>query len=173
MYLRSESTSQLHSISNSYHYNSIKVEWDYDNPCIYCGCHYLMSEKNRKICCNNGIFLTINSTFPKLNPLPPYIKFLCTERISHFSRNSVSYNNILALGATGVDNGTADRGWEYRFKDSCVTLHGRTYHFLTNSAGKGGFHYFLYDAQAAMIKHGNDLNNYATGEDGLEFIVIS
>jgi len=146
---------------------SIAVEWDYQHPCPYCSCLYLKTEKNRKICCNNGQFLTINSIFPRLHPLPPQIKFLCIERTPHFSRNSVSYNNILALGATGVDNGTENRGWEFRFGDSCITLHGRTYHFLTNSSGKGGFQYFLYDAQAAMVKHGNELNNYAAGHDNL------
>jgi len=146
---------------------SIVVEWDYQHPCSYCSCLYLKTEKNRKICCNNGQFLTINSTFPRLNPLPPQIKFLCIERTPHFSRNSVSYNNILALGATGVDNGTENSGWEFRFGDSCITLHGRTYHFLTNSSRKGGFQYFLYDAQAAMVQHGNELNTYAAGPENL------
>ena len=125
----------------------------------------LKSEKNRKICCNNGQFFSSVSVFPKLNPLPPEIKFFCTQRTPHFSRNSVSYNNILALGATGIDNGTDKGVWEVRFGDSCVTLHGRTYHFLSNSENKGGFHYFLYDAQAAMIQHGNQLNQYAGGEE--------
>ena len=145
--------------------NKIQIEGDYDHACIYCGCLYLKNEKNRKICCNNGNFITINSSFPKLNPLPTQIKFLCIERNPHFSRNSVSYNNILALGATGVDSGPDSSGWEFRFGDSCVTLHGRTYHFLTNSAGNCAFHYFLYDAQAALLQHGNQLNQYATGQE--------
>jgi len=147
--------------------NCISVEWDYEHPCLFCNCIYLKCEKNRKMCCHNGGHLTVNSNFPKLKPLPPQIKFLCIERTPHFSRNSVSYNNILALGATGVDNGTANRGWEYRFEDSCITLHGRTYHFLCNSAGMGGFRYFLYDAQAAMLQHGNDLNNFASSQENL------
>ena len=62
--------SQVRSISNNYNYKSIVVEWDYEHPCSCCGCLYLKTEKNRKICCNNGQFLTINSTFPRLNPLP-------------------------------------------------------------------------------------------------------
>jgi hypothetical protein len=152
---------------NSYDIRPITVEWDYENQCLYCGFIYLKTEKNRKNCCSSGQFLGINSPFPKLNPLPPQIRFLCIERTPHFSRNSVSYNNILALGATGVDNGTDSHGWEYRFENSCITLHGRTYHFLNSSAGKGGFQYFLYDAQAAMIKHGNELNNNQVRQDNL------
>ena len=160
-------TNSIDKKLNNYEFQPIAVEWDYEHPCLYCGCLYLKLEKNRKICCNNGQYLTLNSTFPKLNPMPPQIRFLSVERTPHFSRNSVSYNNILALGATGVDNGTANRGWEYRFDDSCVTLHGRTYHFLNSSAGKGGFQYFLYDAQAAMVAHGNELNQYSGGQENL------
>jgi len=50
---------------------SIVLEWDYEHPCPNCGCIYLKLEKNRKICCNNGQYLIANSTFPKINPLPP------------------------------------------------------------------------------------------------------
>jgi len=142
--------------------SKIALEWDYANPCQHCHCLYLKTEKKRSICCNNGAFIYGSTIFPKLNPLPPQIRFLCTERCSHFSRNSVSYNNILALGATGIDNGSESRGWELRFGDHCVTLHGRTYHFFTNSAGMNGLHYFLYDAQLDLIAHGDRLNKNIT-----------
>jgi len=99
-----------------------------------------------------------SSVFPKLNPLPPQIKLLLENRLAHFARNSVSYNNILALGATGVENGSPKGGWEVRFGDHCVVLHGRTYHFMTNSTGQNALRYFLYDAQSDMIEHGNKLN---------------
>jgi len=89
---------------------SIVVEWDYQHPCSYCSCLYLKTVKNRKFCCNNRQFLTINTTSTRLNPLPPQIKILCIERTPHFSRNSVLYNNILALKATGVANGTENSG---------------------------------------------------------------
>jgi len=174
MQLESEITMETAIIGrnmNDYNYTSITIEWDYRNPCLYCGCVFLKSEKNRKVCCHNGDFFSINSTFPRLKPLPPQVKFLCIERTPHFSRNCVSYNNILALGATGVDNGTDNSGWEFRFEDSCITLHGRTYHFLSNSAGKGGFQYFLYDAQAAMINHGNELNQYSGRQDSLRIYI--
>jgi len=136
----------------------IVVEWDYDHPCQYCNCLYLKIEKNRNICCNNGAFLSDVTSYPKLLPLPPRLRFLCVDRCPHFSRNSISYNNILALGATGIENGSEKNGWELRFGDHCVTLHGRTYHFLTNSAGMNGLHYFLYDAQLDMMAHADRLN---------------
>lgn len=83
----------------------------------------------------------------------------------HFGRNSVSYNNILALGATGVDNGSSHKGWEVRYGNHCVVLHGRTYHYLTTSNGSNGLHYFLFDAQTALLDHGAKLNNTSnTGE---------
>ena len=96
-----------------------------------------------------------------MKPLPSRLRFLCEQRIAHFSRNCVSYNNILALGATGVENGSPKGGWEVRYGDHSVILHGRTYHFLTNSAGQNGLHYFLYDAQASLMNHSDILNqNY-------------
>jgi len=118
--------------------------------------------KNRSIFCNNGAFTYGSTIYPKLNPLPPQLRILCIERCSHFSRNSVSYNNILALGATGIDNGSETRGWESTFGNHCVTLHGRTYHFLTNLAGMNGLHYFLYDAQLDLMAHADRLNENIT-----------
>lgn len=136
----------------------LNLQWDYENLCPYCQFLFLKMEKKRDICCNNGIFLGDSSVFPKLNPLPPQIKLLLENRLAHFARNSVSYNNILALGATGVENGSPKGGWEVRFGDLCVVLHGRTYHFMTNSTGQNALRYFLYDAQSDMIEHGNKLN---------------
>jgi len=90
---------------------------------------------------------------------------LITNRLPHFSRNSVSYNNILALGATGVDNGSPTRGWEVRHGNHSVILHGRTYHFLTTSSGSNGLHYFLFDAQENLLSHGEKLNVGISGEE--------
>ena len=42
---------------------------------------------------------------PNLPPMPPSLKRVSMDYIDHFSRNLVSYNSVLALGATGVDNG--------------------------------------------------------------------
>ena len=50
---------------------------------------------------------------PDIGFLPPVLKDVAVNYINHFSRNSVSYNSILSLGATGVENHTPDHpGWE-------------------------------------------------------------
>jgi hypothetical protein len=50
---------------------------------------------------------------PELGCLPPILKATAVNNIEHFSRNSVSYNSVLSLGATGVENHTPDHpGWE-------------------------------------------------------------
>lgn len=153
--------------SNTTFSTMLDIQWDYDNLCTYCGCLFLKVEKKRDICCNNGLFLNPSSNFPILKPLPHQLKNLLNTRLPHFARNSVSYNNILALGATGVENGSETNGWEYRFGDHCVILHGRTYHFLTNTTGQSGLRYFLFDAQSDMIEHGNRLNQSNT--EGLTY----
>jgi len=108
------------------------------------------------------LLLNVSSSFPILKPIPNQLKNLLKTRLPHFARNSVSYNNILALWATGVENGSNSNGWEFRFGDHCVILHGRTYHFLTSSTGQSGLRYFLFDAQSDMIAHGNRLNQSNT-----------
>ena len=42
---------------------------------------------------------------PNLPPMPPSLKRVSMDYVDHFSRNSVSCNSVLALGATGVDKG--------------------------------------------------------------------
>jgi len=163
---------RMNAPQNNVHTNptssmEINQQWDYDNKCTHCGCLFLKSEKKRDICCNNGVFLHHSSEFPKLKPLPSQLKHLLETRLAHFARNSVSYNNILALGATGVENGSANKGWEVRYGDHSVILHGRTYHFMTNTSGHNGLRYFLYDAQAEMMNHGNKLNQ--SNVDGLAY----
>ena len=57
-------------------YLPVKQEWDYNNPCRYCGCLHLKSNRDynfRKKCCNEGKYLT-TSAFPKLLPLPPILQ---------------------------------------------------------------------------------------------------
>jgi len=98
----------------------------------------LKSEKKIDICCNNGIYLQHSSDFPKPKPLPSHVKHLLKTRLARFERNFVSYNNILALGVAGVDNGSTYKGWEERYGNHSVILHGRTYHFMTNTSGHNG-----------------------------------
>ena len=59
-------------------------EWDYENRCQACNCLYLKSETNRKVCCNGGEWLSLESYFPYLNPLPEAIKHLAVNEINRF-----------------------------------------------------------------------------------------
>jgi len=60
---------------------------------------------------------------PLLGCLPPYLKATAVDNIEHFSRNSVSYNSVLSLGATGVENHTPDHpGWERIHGGECTNF---------------------------------------------------
>ena len=136
----------------------IKQHWDYDKPCSNCGCIYLKSikQKQRQKCCIGGKAVILEN-YPKLQPLPSNIMHIATKYINHFSRNSVSYNSVLALGAIGVDNGCGG-GWEKIHGDHSLRLHGRTYHYLNNTSKTNGLKYFTFDALAEAQNHGNQLN---------------
>jgi hypothetical protein len=88
---------------------------------------------------------------------------------SFIARSSSTYNNILALGATGVENETNKGGWEKIHGDHSVTLHGRTYHFLPPAQTlnpTGGISYFTFDTPAAytaLDKHADRVNRRKTG----------
>jgi len=78
-------------------------------------------------------------------------------------RNSVSYNSVLCCAATGVENNEGG-GFEVIHGDHAVRLHGRTYHFLTTSAGNGGLNYFTFDSLATCTDYATTtLNNTAKG----------
>jgi len=67
--------------------------------------------------------LNMSRYMPRLPPLPPELHRICLNQIEHFGRNSISYNNVLALGATGVDNGDElNHGFE--------KIHGGVYIFV-------------------------------------------
>jgi hypothetical protein len=84
----------------------VKQEWDYENPCLHCGCIHLKKAYSfRNKCCCSGKYIH-SSNYPHLTPLPPKIKKFATELINHFARNSVSYNNVLALGNFDLYNNT-------------------------------------------------------------------
>ena len=56
--------------------------------------------------------------------MPDTLKRRAISYLHIFSRDSVLYNNILALGATGVENGTSG-GWEKIPGNHSIKLHGR------------------------------------------------
>lgn len=136
----------------------IPQEWDYNNPCNYCGCIFLKStlQQSRTQCCLKGEACKAN-TFPSIGELPTALAFLTYERLEHMSMKSSFYNGVLALGATAIDNGTGG-GWERILGDHAVKLHGRTYHFLPETGGCGGLEHFTYNAHETRINHLESLN---------------
>ena len=99
-------------------------EWDYENRCQTCNCLYLKSETNRKVCCNEGEWVSENSYFPQLNPLPQAIRHFALNRINHFGTKCGFYNNLFSMAITGVDNGRKGVGYETMNMTACVKLNG-------------------------------------------------
>ena len=78
---------------------------------------------------------------------------------NHMGRNSVSYNNVLSLGACGVENESNTGGFESIHGDHSLLLHGRMYHFLPNNSRTGGLYFFTYDAMQEMQIYGDRTMN--------------
>jgi hypothetical protein len=57
-----------------------------------------------------------------------------------FVRSSNQYNNILSLGAVGVDNANETRGWDRIVGHAAVRLSGRTYHYIPQMNTRNGRH---------------------------------
>jgi len=142
---------------------SINLEWDYENPCRYCGCMlYFVDEtpSSRKKCCNNGKVFMQSNLYPQLLPLPPEWLRYCTTRTNHMGRNSVSYNYVLSLGSTKVQNESGEGGFESIHGDHSFLLHGRMYHCLPHrSSNTGGLYFFTYDAIQQMVNYGDRVLN--------------
>ena len=81
------------------------------------------------------------------------------ENKNHMGRNSVSYNNVLSLGACGVENDSGTGGFETINGDHSLLLHGRMYHFLPNNTRTGGLYFFTYDAIQEMRLFGDSSMN--------------
>jgi hypothetical protein len=80
-------------------YKQVEEVWDFDNPCVHCGCIFLDSESIlfRVKCRKQGTLLT-STTFPKLMSLPPHLEFLAVHKINHMTNTSSYYNGALQLG---------------------------------------------------------------------------
>ena len=138
-------------------------------PCDF-GCgynHFHLSSNEKTKCCLEGTITYEAIMYPKLKPLPPNLREIF-QNPSKFSSISSTYNNILAMGATGVDNGKGG-GFEHDMHGNhAVKLNGRTYHFFPTTTSSttepsGGLSYFMFDAQAAMMAHANS----APGNNGI------
>ena len=135
-------------------FKALELSWAYDKPCSYCDYVHLKgaSSGQRMKCCLNGSAL--HEPFPQLLQLPPHMLHYARDRIQHMGRNSVSYNNVLCCSATAVQNNEGG-GFDTIHGDHAVRLHGRTYHFLTDSRGNAGLNFFTFDNLA-------NCTNYAT-----------
>jgi hypothetical protein len=85
-------------------FHPIRQQWDIDHPCKDCGRIWLKSSEAgvRKKCCQNGLLWNDASCELVLNPLPYELEkgFFSTD----FVKSSNQYNNILSLGAVGIEN---------------------------------------------------------------------
>ena len=126
-------------------------EWDWNHPCIYCGCIFLTTEHKewRKHCCQNGQWKTEESGYPLLEPLPDVIRNLCENETAHFSSRSNLYNNLLSFSITGVDNGREGVGYEVFNMNASVKLNGRIYHKFPVIQGRenNGITNFIHDVK--------------------------
>ena len=107
----------------------------------------------------DGLALSKNSSFPKINPLPPTLKHYVLNGHNNFRKNSSFYNNVLAFSSIGVDNGRNGVGFEKINGNHAVKLNGRTYHTLNRSDKKNvGINYFTYDALQELRNNCKDHN---------------
>jgi hypothetical protein len=120
--MNEEEKAELH-LNQSCYRNPIKQYWT--KQCEYCKYVHLesTSKSARRKCCLDGAALL--DDYPRLMFLTPSVKEAMVHNIKHFSRASSSYNNILSLGATGIENGKGG-GWEKIQGDHSCKLNGRT-----------------------------------------------
>ena len=77
--------------------------------------------------------------------------------LTTFVRDSNKYNNILALGAVGIENAKPERGYDHIVGNHCLRMSGRSYHFIPKSNQASGVQYFLHSGrQEEMAKHGEE-----------------
>jgi hypothetical protein len=91
------------------------------------------------------------------------------------SSNATTYNNILAFGATAVDNDSGG-GFENNFRGThAITIRGRIYHKLhdqSSSDPSSGMGFYLFDYPEAMRRRGEEQQE-KRGNDDARLIVDS
>ena len=102
----------------------------------------------RKNCCDNGN----QNLFEAVRMEPP--SYTVAEKLNtydlEFAEASNIYNNILAFGAVGVDNGK-NIGFDQILGKHCCRISGRTYIKLHATNRTSGLKYFLYNASDIYI----------------------
>ena len=105
-------------------YESLQLFWN--RSCPNCGCRYLNSQSDSFItkCCR----ASQEMSYPPERRLTPMILKAIKEDPAHMSCNATTYNNILAFGATCVENDCGG-GFQTDFRGPhSVTIKGKTYH---------------------------------------------
>ena len=127
-----------------------------------CGYKHLtnISVSYRNKCCAGGRLSHGNSSnwneaadeFFTLQPLPPFMEAILSTL--DFSSHSSSYNNLVALISTKVDNDLSTSGWTNRGPGpACVFLNGRLIKMIlpaTSTDQTGGLSFFVYDQLSAL-----------------------
>lgn len=108
-----------------------------------------------------------NVPFPHLSPITENMVDIFLDT-THFSQHSSIYNNILALAATGVENDHNGCFERDMFGPHAIKMNGRTYHFLPTAIANStdpscGLSYFAFDAQAALLNHGQNVPGVVHG----------
>jgi len=140
-------------------FKEVRQQWDHAKPCQYCKHVWLVSSSAglRKKCCQGGKLCDPQLSPFLLEPLPAVLEngFFSTD----FPGMSNQLNNILSLGAVGVENDKFEAGWDRIVGHHAVRLSGRTYRFLPPSNSRGGLQYFLHDGrQGDLALFGRERN---------------
>jgi len=125
----------------------LQCEWNHE--CQW-GCGYVHLNRATKHmksnCCYNGLLSPIGDSplflkYGNLKPMSLGMQDLMINSIEHMGPLSSTYGNVLSLAAIGVENGnkatgvinTHVGGFECRGHGApdCVTMYGRTFHYLT------------------------------------------
>jgi len=141
----------------------VQQTWDYEYPCEFCGKVWLKnnSKGTRSLCCMSGKIFSheMQGIFPHLQRMPVFMQKLTEPDVACvFGLASNVYNNMLALGAVGVDNGKGG-GWDKIHGPHAMRLSGRTYHYLPTTQSTGGLQYFTFNNEDALLAHGNSRNS--------------
>ncbi len=139
-------------------------------PCVH-GCRYHLSSSTpgrRKKCCANGR-MSINSNNCDNELLAnlelrefPLFMWQAVSSSPEFCHHSLTYNNLIAMGATKVCNYSERPGFKNRGPGPfSVHLQGKLHHFFnlansTNNSSRIG--YFVFDNESALVASASSRN---------------
>lgn len=150
-------------------YNLTREEYVFHQPCgtwtAVCkhGCGYMhlssSTPASRNKCCAGGRLSHGNSAswneeldnWFTLEHLHQFMHPILSSQ--NFSRDSSSYNNLVAMVATKIDNYLTTPGWTQRGHGASVTLSGcvlKMFLPADSTDQTGGLSYFVYDQESTL-----------------------